>query len=830
MAFVFPDLSSVFCMSKFCLRYSYAAFAAVPALLLLYFTIQKNFIKFFSRDEQASYLRKRKSQRTVFFALRAVMLTFILIGISSPFIMETTSVKGNPRITILVDNSTSMNLFESGLEKELESKLKTSIPVSIRRITSGEKSAIGDGILNNLERDENVLVITDGNSNDGKLLGDILLLASSLNATVSTLDIKPINSDAGVEIKGPGEAILDTEETFYVEVSNVGEKVPYTLEVRLDDGIVIAKTDDKSASFPLTRKLTEGYHKLTAELMNAGSNDYFGNNNKYYKTIKVVPRPSILFVSEKNSPLAAELGEIYDLISANAIPNELGSYLAVILNDLPANKILPHMDSLSDYVSDGNGLFVVGGQNSYDNGGYKGTLVETLLPVKVGAGEESEKSDVNIILILDVSGTTGRVYNTATGQYEVKGFDEVIKAQAASIISSLDDKNSVGVIVIGVKQVGTVVKLSDLATLKGRKEEIIDLISRIDREKVGGQTEIKLGIEKANAMFRSVSGGKNVILLSDGRGIADKPKEDVKEAVKQANSRGVKVYVAGVGASDEQDNSFLSDIAVVGEGIYFPVDSSSKLKILFGEAEGKDEKEYLNRLVLLDTTHFITFNQSLDAVVSGYNYAIPKSASRLLVATNKNIPIMVAWRFGLGRVVSLATDDGSKWGGELLSSRNSKLLTKSINWAIGDLSRKKNFDVTIRDATLDEELLVSVISDTVPKHESLKFIKADVNLYTARFKPTRMGFYSFLGADAAVNYKREFNELGVNSEFLSLVEQSGGKVFDKKDIDSILEFAREKSKRIKVNSREFKWPFLLIALILFLADIALRRLWEMKNY
>jgi len=808
VAFVFPDLSSVFCMSKFCLRYSYAALAVIPVLMLLYFAVQKNFIKFFSRDEQASYLRQKKNQRTIFFALRAAMLALVLIGISSPFIMETTSVKGNPRITLLVDNSTSMNLFEGGLEKELESKLKTHIPVSIRHITSGDKSAIGDGILNNLERDENVLVITDGNSNDGKLLGDILLLASSLNATVSTLDMKPVKSDVGVKIVGSSEAILDTEEIFYVEVKNAGEKVPYTLEVRFDDEIVIAKTDDKSATFPLKRKLTEGYHKITAELMNAGSNDYFGSNNKYYKTIKVVPRPSVLFVSEKSSPLAGDLGEIYDITLVNSIPDDLSSYLAAVINDIPANKILPHIDLLSDYVSDGNGVFVIGGENSYDNGGYKGTLVETLLPVKVGSGEESEKSDVNIVIVIDISHGT-------------EDYVDVEKAQAVSIINSLDEKNNVGVIAFNTVPY----KVADINPLKEHKKELIDKISRLVFD---GQSYFNLGMDAGNKMLRSVSGGKNIILISDGKTTYQKLMDDTKEAAKQAAARGIKVYVAGVGAN--RNDAFLAEAASLGEGIYFPVDSSNKLKVLFGETEGKDEAEYLNRLILLDTTHFITFNQSIDAVVSGYNYAIPKSASRLLVATNKNIPIMVAWRFGLGRVVSLATDDGSKWGGELLSSENSKLLTKSINWAIGDLSRKKNFDVTVKDATLDGELLVSVISDKVPKHESLKFIKADVNLYTARFKPTRTGFYNFLGADAAVNYKEEFNELGVNDEFLNLVKQSGGKVFGKEDTNSILEFAREKSKRIKINSREFKWPFLLIALILFLADITLRRIWEMKNY
>jgi len=140
------------------------------------------------------------------------------VAIASPFLLETKSVKGNPRITILVDNSTSLNLFEHGIEKDLVSKLKGKIPVTVRHITSGDKSAIGDGILNNIERDENVLVITDGNNNAGKLLGDIMLLASSLNATVSTLDMEPVRNDVGVEILGVKEAIRDTEEVFVVNV------------------------------------------------------------------------------------------------------------------------------------------------------------------------------------------------------------------------------------------------------------------------------------------------------------------------------------------------------------------------------------------------------------------------------------------------------------------------------------------------------------------------------------------------------------------------------------------------------------------------------------
>jgi len=808
MPFVFPDLSNVVCMGKFCFEYAYMALFAIPFIILLYFIMQRSFVRFFNRAEQSSYDREKKSQRLIFFIARSLVFLFLLIAIASPFIMETSTVKGNPRITILIDNSTSMNLFEPGLDKDLASKLKNKIPVSIRHIVTGDKSAIGDGILNNIERDENVLVITDGSNNDGKLLGDIMLLANSLNATVSTLEMETVNSDVGVGIIGPNEAILDTEESFIINVNLIGKKMPYTVEVKFDDEIVIAKSNDESDTFALNRKLTEGYHKITAELLSVGSDDYFKQNNKYFKTVKVVPRPKVLFVTEKNSRLANDLGDIYDLTIASDVPDDLDNYMATVLNDIPANKFLQHLDKLSDYVSDGNGLLVVGGENSYDRGGYKGTLVETLLPVKVGAGEESEESDVYIVIVIDISHGTADYVN-------------IEKAQAVSIIESLDEKNNVGVIAFNTVPY----KVADIKPLKENKEELVDKVSRLVFD---GQSFFNLGLDSANKLLRSVSGGKNIILITDGKTTYAKLMLDTKESARQAAARGIKVYVAGVG--NNRNDEFLKEVAAFGEGIYFPVDASNKLKILFGEPEGKDEQDYLNRLVMLDTTHFITFNQSLDAVVSGYNYAIPKPASRLLITTNKNIPIMVAWRFGLGRVITLATDDGSKWAGELLSQENSKILTKAINWVIGDLSRKKNFDVTIRDATLDEPLIVNVISDTVPKHKELSFVKADVNLYNAKYNPKDVGYYNFLGADAAVNYKNEFDELGINNEFLDLVKQTGGMVFGKDDIDSIIDFAKEKSKRVKVDRTSIRWQFLVLAIILFLIDIGLRRWWEMKGY
>ncbi len=212
--------------------------------------------------------------------------------------------------------------------------------------------------------------------------------------------------------------------------------------------------------------------------------------------------------------------------------------------------------------------------------------------------------------------------------------------------------------------------------------------------------------------------------------------------------------------------------------------------------------------------------------MSGYNYVVPKQSARLLITTNKNIPVLTVWRFGLGRVVTFSTDDGLKWAGEMLNKKNSKVITKALNWAIGDLSRKQAFDVTIRDTSVGKPAYVDVVASEMPKHEGLEFAKIDANLYSATYNSGEIGFKEILGATFAINYNDEFADLGPNKEFTSLVLKTGGEIFEQDDIDNILEFVKAKSKRIKINSTDYRWPFALLALLLFLMDIAYRKLRE----
>src|SRR3989338_9320954 len=486
MAFIIPDYTKIYCISKYCVRYSYVLVVIVPVLLLIFWFTRKTFVKFGNRFELENYLKSKKTDRRIVLALRSLAFVFLLLAIASPFMLESKSVPGNPRLTILVDNSSSMVLYNSNVAYDLYKKLEGTVPVQIRTIASGEHSTIGNGILNNIEGNDNVLVVTDGLNNEGKLLGDIMLFASGINSSISTLKMDAVKNDVGVTIDGPPGLIKDTEGDFVVRVSVVGSSIPYTLQVSMDDSsLILEEQGSGSKTFAFSRIFPEGeYHKLTARLLNVGKDDYFQNNNVYYKSVKIVPRPKILYMTQKTSPLAEQLFKIYEVDVRDSLPQDLSDYMAVIFNDIPASSINSRIDGLSSYVSDGNGLIFLGGEHSYDRGGYKGTLLETLLPVKIGASEESNKSDINVVLVIDISQST-------EGE-KIR----VEKALALSVVDSLSEKNNIGAVAFGNGHTERCqafdILPGGLKPLKEVKKELKDRIAKLDFD---GQSCFDVGVQ-----------------------------------------------------------------------------------------------------------------------------------------------------------------------------------------------------------------------------------------------------------------------------------------------------------------------------------------------
>jgi len=773
--------------------------------------IRKTFIKFTTEKEKKEHEKNRKLSRLLIAMSRILIFSLLVIAIASPFSLEEKTIQGDPSLTILMDNSTSFELFEPGIASNLKSSLEKEIPTTVKYIAHEEQSPIGDSLLNNMKGDNNLLLISDGNNNKGTSLGDVMMLASSLNTTISSLNINPIKTDLAITIDGPSEVIFGTEALFYIDVKQVGPSVlDYNIKVILDDNVMIDEQATGTHTFEIKETLQEGYHKIKASIT---ANDHFTQNNIYYKTIHVLPKPNVLFILQKDAEITKIMETLYDVTKKSYMPNYLKPYSAVILYNINENWLKTKTAILTDYVADGNGLVVIGGDNSFDYGNYENSMFETILPVKVGLAGKEEESGMNIIIVIDVSGTTSSVFGTGSTNTKIN----VEKAVATQIVGGLKAGDKIGVITFDFNS-----HLISPLSIIDEKPDLNYTISTIQCGGYSAGTLISAGLIRAEDMLKSAKGSKNIVLISDG--ITQYPNGAIKKA-KLMTDKGIKTYTVGVGF--DTNRQFMQDLALKGQGVYFEPTEAQRLNIIFSR-EPEEDKTDMMGLLTFDSNHFITQSLNLNAKVTGFNQVIPKSSARMLITTHNTNPIVSVWHFGLGRVAALTTDP-EVWAGQLLNKENSKLITRTVNWAIGNPSRNNEFDVKLKDSRIGDVAQINVISEKEPSLEGLSFSKIDKNSYRTTFVPKTTGFHSFFDAVMAVNYKREYEELGINPDLADLVSITNGRMFDKDNTTAIVNFIKENSKRKKIDKKSYSWIFILTALIIFLMEVCIRRIMENRK-
>ena len=99
-------------------------------------------------------------------------------------------------------------------------------------------------------------------------------------------------------------------------------------------------------------------------------------------------------------------------------------------------------------------------------------------------------------------------------------------------------------------------------------------------------------------------------------------------------------------------------------------------------------------------------------------------------------------------------------------------------------------------------------------------------MYRASFTPAEVGFYDVLGNIIGVSYPTEYEKVGMSAELKNLVSVTGGELFKKDDVDSIVEKAVSTSKRTETQETSLRWPFLMAALVVFLFEVMVRKIRE----
>ena len=753
--------------------------AALPvALALLTYLI--------FRGEASARSASARSRRLLF-ASRLLVVTLLVVGAMGPYTVQTRETPGEPRVTLLTDESASMGAFPNATDDLVDGIESAGVPVTTATVGSGDESRLGDGIAANLRENGTVVVVSDGQVTAGRGLAAAAEDARGLNATVSAVELSPERTERAVAVAGPSTASVGLPTEFAVSLSGVeaDDAVPVTVEI---DGEEV-RTGRLAAGESLAVNHTfeaVGDHRVTARV---DGEDVYQRNDVFYHDVRVVEKPRLLYVAQGEYPLRGYLGSLYNVTNASSVPGDLDEYAAVVVQDTPAGQ-LGNVSALQEHVIDGGGLVTVGGENAYQQGSYGESPIAAMLPVRMG---NATGGRTNIVMLVDISGSAEEGLSTQKGI-------------ALDVLDQLGDRNQVGVVAFG----GEAFRIADRQPLEDAREAIGERIRRLQTTR--GGTDIAVGLLGAADMLGDNPG--TIILLSDGADDVERP----AAVASQLGREGVRVVT--VGAGDRVDEGTLRRIAEESGGSYFAANETSRLRLLFGGASRQFRGQ---NLTVVRQNTFITSGVTLTASPSQANDVAVKAGADYQVATGDGTPAIASWRFGLGRVVSLTAygDDGGLDG--LLDRPDSLVVTKSVNYAIGDPARSQTGVTDVSDARVGSRATLTYRGDERPTVANVTFRQVADRTFRGEFTPREAGYRDLLGATYAANYPVEYARLGVDPDLERLVDVTGGREFGPGEGARIAELAREQSTRVRSVRDAWGWVALLGALVVFSTEVIVRR-------
>jgi uncharacterized membrane protein len=761
---------------------------------------------------------------------RIIILSLLIIALASPYSLGISTVRDDaPRITVISDKTLSMDIFNMDMGKKLFDAIQPRTPTKFSEF-AGVKSPIGDEVIGASENN-NLVLVTDGNSNYGKDLFDAISFVSRAGTRVFAVKQKPLHNDASVEIASAKNIIIGNENVFNVVVRQAGVDISYRLDVDIDGTSVMSDSitqKEREKVIPVTHTFTTlGSHRMTATIT-PSTEDRFNLNNVFYKSVFVVPKPKVLAVTgDTASALYAVTTSLYDVTTMTSLPSDLSSYKAVIIDNKGAGE-LP-ADTLRNYVGNGGGLVVVGGDSSYDKGSYNNSPIESMLPIISRAGEF--KGGRNLVILIDSSGSTGIGSPSPIS---------LIDANAISIIRSIARDSRVGIVAFSgiTRETGILPVASD-----ANKAELENFIMEIGPKGGDNPTDLDKGLRAAEELLNSVTGTKEILIISDGL-IHPDGLSETKNTVNDLKNKDIKIQFIQILLPEmsrmPNDNyDVLAKTAGNDVILLFPEERATTI-LETGPSTtptptATPEITYEYPLAAIDTNHFITKYINITASVTGYNDVTPKLGSDRLVATTRGKPILTTWGFGLGRVVSFTTDNGgaeTQWAPAVYSGSNSQLISSMINWAIGDPRPQGGVVIQAEDIWAGTAGRVIVTSDTVPQVKldkaSLELSNTGKTTYETSINLETGDFHDISGYGIAVNYPLEYREIGFNEKLVQVIESNGGSVYNEDDVQGLLFMdIKEKAVRTVNKPKSEKEPYLLAALVLFLTEVVIRRL---KDY
>ncbi len=595
--------------------------------------------------------------------------------------------------------------------------------------------------------------------------------------------------------------------------------------------------------------LARGGWAFKAELEVA--NDSRPENNTSWAHTIIGDPARVLLIDGGTSPTlrnALQRAKVnLDVLPPAQAPAQMGGllpYEAVILNNVHADDLRrDRQQLLRDYVSTyGKGLVVIGGERTFGLGEYANTPLEEALPVTVQPPDRDQAATLALVLVIDRSGSMSA---TDTGDRRTSRMD-LAKAGAAQAVETVQDGDQVGVIGFDYDARW----IADVRTVRGRGD-IQAVQDRIATIQPDGGTDIFRAMELAYRGLQQVQARvKHVIVLTDGEQGSPAAFAQLAGAMRRS---GITISTLGI-ASTGRAASDLQLIARTGQGRYYNSTNASDVpRIMTQEARlagrsFKQERDFKPRLV----TPAPAVRGLVPAdfpLLHGYVRVSPKAGVETILSSDQDEVVLAQWQFGLGRALAWTADVDGEWGKDWAGTDQfSRLWAQTVRWAM-PAPAERGLQVVVRPDGESAQVRVESVETTGEFRNHLR-TQADVVLpdgtgrrvalpqtapgrYEGRFALAGEGVYFVnvtqtddAGAAVATQttgyalpHLPEYRLSGSNRVLLERLAADTGAPTMEKPADS---WRRDTSKRMQPQD---VWPHLIMAaLLLFLADVALRRL------
>jgi uncharacterized membrane protein len=744
----------------------------------------------------------------------------------------------------LKKNSDKVGVIVFGTDASIETTPNSAVDLQkLQAVVPTERSDLAAAIrLGTAAFPENgqkrLVLLTDGNENIGDAMGAVLA-AEHLKVSV---DVIPLGvsraNDISVErLQVPSK--LKKGQAFEIKIFVQADRAgPAKIRLYRKEKFLGEKDVELSAGknlFTFAQTLDEpDFYSYDVQVDAPG--DPLPQNNRATGFATVRGDPRILIVSadpEQDRQLAAALTSAkldIRLVGINGFPAtlaEMQSYDAIFISNLAAGDLgTDRQKLLESAVRDfGVGLVCVGGDQTYAAGGYRGTPLESTLPVNMELDSKKVLPSGAVVLIMH--------------GMEFANGNQVARDCAQGVLGALSKMDEMGVLLWD----GNERWLFELQKV-GDKKELARQIAGMNQGDLGSFQHI---MEMAHdALKKSTSNLKHIIVFSDGDPGAPSP------ALMQAIV-GDRITVSTVLISGHSPDDTMRWMADSGKGRYYNVQSPNELPQIFLKETAVILKSAIYeepfKPQLRSSTEVIR-GISADEYPSllGYVATTPKPRAETPLWTDKGDPLLAHWQYGLGRAVAFTSDAKSRWSKIWLNWDKYRQFWSQIGqWS---LRRLENADFTtevtvdkgqgrINVEALDEQgnyrnflaLEATVVSpkgekqlvrleQTGPGHYEAPFPTKEVGAYLGNLMDTKSRQMQVFGA--SVNYSPEFTSSEPNYNLLRrITETAGGKTLE---LNTPALNTFEHDRRRTYQPRDL-WEWLLeIAILLFIVDVGVRRI------